>query len=110
MDYDETNSYFENLGFELAEIDNQASLFMDLEDTNWGYYAIVTDVDGNIPSSIDQPIVWSVYDDNDSFQWSVTIENAIYLKTLFEETDNLDDILQSLQNLREDNILEYETY
>ncbi len=111
MDYDQVRNYFEGLGFELAHIDDSPIFFMDLDDAeDLECYALLTDMDGNTPSSLTEPIIWSVYDENDSFQWSVTIENAEYLKRLFEDTDNLEEVLESLQNLREDNIYESEQY
>lgn len=111
MDYDESLSLFENLGFEIAQIDDQDVLFVDLSDVeDEGNYAVVTDMDGNMPSNLIDPIMWSVYDVNDMFQWSVTVEKPRYLKELFEESDTLEDVLMSLRNLREDNILASEEY
>lgn len=111
MDYDEMQSYFENLGFEIADFDGELFLFLDLNDLDkYGYYALVTDLSGNMPTSIEEPIIWSLFDDNDSLQWSVTIKNASYLNRLFEELDSSEDIVESLKNLREDNILAVDPY
>lgn len=111
MDYDEMQSCFKDLGFEIADFDGEPFLFIDLNDLEeYGMYALITDTAGNIPKSLDEPIIWSLFDDNDALQWSVSIKNASYLKKLFEESDSLEDIIDSLKNLREDNILEVDPY
>lgn len=111
MDYDEMQSYFEDLGFEIADFDGEPFLFIDLSDLEeYGLYALVTDMAGNIPKSLDEPIIWSLFDNNDTLQWSVSIKNASYLKKLFVESDSLEDIINSLKNLREYNILEADPY
>lgn len=111
MDYDEMLSCAKNLGFELLSIDNQDVLYMSIENIDeYGMYALLTDMEGLIPQTTDEPIIWSIYDENDSFQWSVTIENFNYLAQLFEAADDLEEIINSLKSLREDNILESESY
>lgn len=108
MDSDGIRNYFDNLGFELVEIDGHEVLFLELAEL--GDYAVVTDMDGNIPDSLEVPVIWSVYDENDSFQWSVTIENATFIKRLFEDVDSKEDVLATLRDLREDNIIKSDEY
>ncbi len=102
MKIEEIRSFYEKLDFDMVEIDDEDVLFLEIPDRN--IYATVTDIDGAIPLALEDPIIWSVYDENDAFQWSVTVENSHYLEGLFSDSDSYDDILQSLRSLREDNI------
>lgn len=101
MDAD-PQSFYDNLGFELVEIDDKEVLFLELHEL--GDYAVVSDDEGNIPTDLENPVIWSVYDENDSFQWSVTLESSQVVKALFDRLDDIDEVLDELKELRLENI------
>lgn len=102
MDGDAVESYFEPLGFEWAHIDDEETLCYSFDDQ--GLYATVTDDMGRIPESLDTPIIFTVYDDNDSFRWSVTLDKADDLGDVFARSENTDELLATLQDIRQEHI------
>ena len=73
-----------------------------------GTYATVSDDDGHMPDTLDTPIVFNVYDDTDSFQWSVSLDDSHQLQALLEENSNTEDFLDALQAIRTKNIEHYQ--
>ena len=57
---------------------------------------------------MDMPIIVSVYDDNDTFQWSVTLPNGDELKELFLRVESAEELLDTLQDIRHENIERYD--
>lgn len=102
MDSDTTQSFYEDLGFEIVDIDEREALFFDLGDT--GNYLTVSDDDGNLPNTLEAPILITLYDESDSFQWSVTLEDSLYLQELFQQFDSIDELLATLKDIRLENI------
>ena len=112
MDTDTVQQEFENIGFEIVEVDERDVLLYELSDGSeeeGGQYAIISDDDGRIPTSMDMPIIVSVYDDNDTFQWSVTLPNGDELKDLFLRVESAEDLLDTLQEIRQENIERYDS-
>ena len=112
MDTDTVQQEFENIGFEIVEVDERDVLLYELSDGSEeeaGQYAIVSDDDGRIPTSMDTPIIVSVYDDNDTFQWSVTLPNGDELKDLFLRVESAEELLDTLQEIRQENIERYDS-
>lgn len=112
MDTDTVQQEFENIGFEIVEVDERDVLLYELSDGSEeeaGQYAIVSDDDGRIPTSMDTPIIVSVYDDNDTFQWSVTLSNGEELKDLFLRVESAEELLDTLQDIRHENIERYDS-
>ena len=112
MDTDTVQQEFENIGFEIVEVDERDVLLYELSDGSEeeaGQYAIVSDDDGRIPTSTDTPIIVSVYDDNDTFQWSVTLPNGDELKDLFLRVESAEELLDTLQEIRQENIERYDS-
>lgn len=112
MDTDTVQQEFENIGFEIVEVDERDVLLYELSDGSEeeaGQYAIVSDDDGRIPTSMDMPIIVSVYDDNDTFQWSVTLPNGDELKDLFLRVESAEELLDTLQEIRQENIERYDS-
>lgn len=111
MDTDTVQQEFENIGFEIVEVDERDVLLYELCDGSEeeaGQYAIVSDDDGRIPTSMDTPIIVSVYNDNDTFQWSVTLPNGEELKALFLRVESAEELLDTLQDIRHENIERYD--
>lgn len=102
MDTYRLESFYEDLNFEIVEIDDHDTLFFEL--TTDGDYATVTSEDGNLPEELTSPIIFSVYDANDSFQWSVTIENSEVFKELFQRFESTEELLSNLKDIRLENI------
>ena len=112
MDTDTVQQEFENIGFEIVEVDERDVLLYELSDGSEeeaGQYAIVSDDDGRIPTSMDTPIIVSVYDDNDTFQWSVTLPNGDELKDLCLRVESAEELLDTLQEIRQENIERYDS-
>ena len=106
MDSDAVGAFYEEMGFELVEIDDREVLFYQLDDD--GTYATITDDNGNVPADLDSPIIFSVYDENDSYQWSVTLEDSHYFGQLFARFAASDDLLANLRDIRQENIARFD--
>ena len=106
MDSDAVGSFYEEMGFELVDIDDREVLFYQLDDD--GAYATITDDNGNVPTDLDSPIIFSVYDENDSYQWSVTLEDSHYFGQLFARFAASDDLLANLRDIRQENIARFD--
>ena len=98
--------FYESINFELIDIDGYDTLFTELLED--GTYATVSDDDGHMPDTLDTPIVFNVYDDTDSFQWSVSLDDSHQLQALLEENSNTKDFLDALQAIRTKNIEHYQ--
>ena len=106
MDGDALESFYENLGFELVEIDDRETLFYQIDDD--GDYATITDEDGGVPTSLKEPITFNLYDEIDSFQWSVTVEDSEYFGELFTRVEDTDELLAVLKDIRQENMARYD--
>lgn len=112
MDTDTVQQEFEDIGFEIVEVDERDVLLYELSDGSEeedGQYAIISDEDGRIPTAMDTPVIVSVYDDNDAFQWSVTLPNGKELKELFLRVESAEELLDTLQDIRNENIERYDS-
>ena len=98
--------FYESINFELIDIDGYDTLFTELLED--GTYATVSDDDGYMPEDLDTPVVFNVYDDNDSFQWSVTLDDSYQLKDLLDSAESTDEFLETLQRIREEHIEQYQ--
>ena len=98
--------FYETINFDLIDIDGYDTLFTELLED--GTYATVSDDDGHLPEDLETPIVFNVYDDNDSFQWSVTLDDSYQLKDLLDSAESTDAFLETLQNIRQEHIEQYQ--
>ena len=98
--------FYDALDFEIIDFDGYDTLFVELLDD--GTYATVSDDDGHMPDTLDTPIVFNVYDDTDSFQWSVSLNDSHQLQALLEEHTSTEDFLNALQMIRTENIENYQ--
>ena len=53
-------------------------------------------------------VVYIEYDDNDSFQWSVTLDDSYQLKDLLDSAESTDAFLETLQKIRQEHIEQYQ--
>ena len=88
--------FYESINFELIDIDGYDTLFTELLED--GTYATVSDDDGYMLEDLETPIVFNVYDDNDSYQ----------LKDLLDGAESTDAFLATLQKLRQEHIEQYQ--
>ena len=98
--------FYETINFELIDIDGYDTLFTELLED--GTYATVSDDDGHLPEDLETPIVFNVYDDTDSFQWSVSLNDSHQLQVLLEEHTSTEAFLNALQEIRTENIENYQ--
>ena len=98
--------FYETINFELIDINGYDTLFTELLED--GTYATVSDDDGHLPEDLETPIVFNVYDDNDSFQWSVTLDDSYQLKDLLDSAESTDAFLETLQKIRQEHIEQYQ--
>ena len=91
MATDAVLDFYDSLDFEIIDFDGYDTLLIELLDD--GTYATVSDDDGHMPDTLDTPIVFNVYDDTDSFQWSVSLDDSHQLQALLEENSNTKDFL-----------------
>ena len=74
-----------------------------------GTYATVSDDDGYMPEDLETPVVFNVYDDNDSFQWSVTLDDSLPIKKIYWMVQKVRmHFLVTLQKLRKEHIEQYQ--
>ena len=97
--------FYETINFELIDIDGYDTLFTELLED--GTYATVSDDDGHLPEDLETPIVFNVYDDNDSFQWSVTLDDSYQLKDLLDSAESTNAFLETLQKIRQPDTYKY---
>ncbi|SNV71427.1 hypothetical protein [Veillonella rodentium] len=98
--------FYESINFEIIDIDGYDTLFTELLED--GTYATVSDDDGYMPEDLDTPIVFNVYDDNDSFQWSVTLDSSHQLQELLQNADSTETFLATLEDIREEHIEQHQ--
>ena len=106
MATDAVLDFYDSLDFEIIDFDGYDTLLIELLDD--GTYATVSDDDGHMPDTLDTPIVFNVYDDTDSFRWSVSLDDSHQLQALLEENSNTKDFLDALQAIRTKNIEHYQ--
>lgn len=105
METDPLVNAYEDNGFELVEIEDRDVLLFEMDDQ----YALISDDDGNLPLSLDTPVIFSLYDDYDAFQWSVTLESSEELFNLVNSTEDYESLLRTLLDIRSENIERYAT-
>lgn len=106
MATDAVLDFYDALDFEIIDFDGYDTLFIELLDD--GTYATVSDDDGHMLDTLDTPIVFNVYDDTDSFQWSVSLNDSYQLQALLEEHTATVEFLEALQSIRTQNIENYQ--
>lgn len=93
---------FDSIGFEVVAIDDHDTLFKELFDGSM--YMTLTDEDGRIPSNDEEPIIISLFDDNDAFKWSVSLDSTKELEELMNRVDDSEELIRTLEEIRSENI------
>lgn len=64
-------------------------------------YALITDIDGTLPTDLEQEIIFAAYTADGAFAWSVGFENSQQLLELLSnhpKSDNVVDIVKSYRD------------
>lgn len=93
----------EPYGFEELNLDEELVPCLDLPDTRT--YAIVSDMDGLGPTDSEEPLLFTIYNEEDAFQWSVTLENIHTLLDIIQDHPTWSDRLDALKEKREQNFI-----
>jgi hypothetical protein len=91
---------YEPFDFYETEIDDNciALIYEPIDNED---YAIITDVDGTMPSDLEQEIIFATYSADGAFSWSVGFESSHQLLELLNshpKTDNLIDIVKGYRD------------
>lgn len=100
MSNDTVLDFYEQLGFEEAEVDDGlTSLFLET-DTD-GSYVLITDEDGAIPATLKQAVVLAFYSPEGSYEWSATFKNSQLFKDNWSSDLSTEEKLAAIQTSRE---------
>lgn len=107
MEAQTVESFYNALDIELVDIDNFDTLLFDISDS--GDYATISDDDGNIPTSLDTPIVVNIYDENSVYQWCITLQDSYEFSDIYQTAKDSITLLKTLESIRQNNIAKYDT-
>jgi len=94
--------FYENLGFEETEIeDNLSALFIEIGQT--GDYALITDEDGALPKSLNHPVIFACYTQEGAYQWSASFKNSQVFQAIWCKDQTTEQKLEAIQNHRKNN-------
>jgi hypothetical protein len=82
--------FYEELGFEEIETEEQATAFY-YEKIPGGIYALVTDEEGGLPQTLRQRIIFAAYSPEDAYSWSVEFKNSYLFQELWVQAQNSED-------------------
>lgn len=99
-------AFFEELGLEDVDVNEEPAFFQELDE---GRYAVVTDLDGLQPQSLEEPLYWTLYSAEDEFCWTVTLTDAMQLRDFVREAADAADLVTRFAALREQNIAAFES-
>lgn len=101
----EVITFMEELGLEPVLWNDEDAICQTLDDNR---YAMITDLDGHEPQSLEEALYWTLYE-GDDFLWSVTLEDAQQLAEVIRQYGpDPDAIVAKMADIREANIAEYE--
>ena len=83
------------LGFELTDIeDDQEALFMETDSD--GSYVLLTNEDGDLPASLEEPVVLALYSSEGAYQWRATFKTSHAFKMLWTSRERIEDKLTAI--------------
>lgn len=96
--------FYETLGFEEGDIeDNLTALFYEIDAD--GEYALVTDDDGAMLKSLNQPVIFACYSADGALQWSASFKNSLAFKEIWTEAETAEQKFAAIHQYREKNEL-----
>ena len=100
MSNDTVLDFYEQLGFEEAEVDDGLTALFLEADTD-GSYVLITDEDGAIPATLKQAVVLAFYSPEGSYEWSATFKNSQIFKDNWSSGLSTEEKLAAIQTSRE---------
>lgn len=92
--------FYHSLGFEEADIeDGQTALFCELDAP--GNYALLTDTEGAVPATLQQPVVFACYTTDGAFLWSVGFKDSNAFKAVWNDVGTPAQKLEAVRKYRE---------
>lgn len=92
--------FYETLAFEETETDDGFTA-LSCETDQEGNYVLVTDDDGSMISSLDQPLLFTYYTAEGSFQWSTGFKNSYLFKDYWSKADLAEEKLKIIRDFRD---------
>ncbi len=91
---------YETLGFEETEIeDGFTALSCEIDPE--GNYALLTNDEGTMPANLKQPVLFSYYTTDGSFQWSTGFKNFFVFKEYWSQAETAKEKLAVVWKYRE---------
>lgn len=94
--------FYELLGFEEVDID-EGQLALGIELSADGAYGLLTDTEGNMPTTQNREIIFALYSPEDAFLWSASFKNSAVFKDIWTSAATGEDKLAAIKNYREAN-------
>lgn len=102
MSTENIEDFYESLGFEETEIEDNLTTF-GWDNTADDNYALVTNDEGKMPESVKQNIIFAYYSAEGSFLWSVSFKNSYIFKDIWSGATTADSKLDAVQKHRASN-------
>ncbi|MDR3564396.1 MAG: hypothetical protein P4N59_23575 [Negativicutes bacterium] len=103
MSDDNLLAFYEDLGFEMIDIeDDLSALSFDLDQS--GNYALVTNEEGSMPESLREIILFACYTPEGSFLWSTSFRNSYLFKEAWDTGATPEEKLVAIQKHRDDKL------
>lgn len=103
MSNDTLFDFYEQLGFEEAEVDDGLTALFQEIDADGGY-VLITDEDGAIPDSLKQAVILACYSPEGSYEWSATFKNSQAFQAAWSSDLPIAEKLTAIQTSRENEI------
>lgn len=88
--------FYKTLGFEEIEIEDGLTA-LSFEVSPEENYALLTDEEGSIPTSLRQIIVFAYYTPEGAFLWSTSFKNSYLFQEIWSEADTPEHKLTAMQ-------------
>ncbi|NMC31608.1 MAG: hypothetical protein GYA36_03995 [Veillonellaceae bacterium] len=97
----EIRDFFAVLGFEEIPIEDGLTA-LSFEESPEGEYVLVTDEDGVLPQSLDNPLLLACYSAEGAFQWSTGFKNADQFRDIWAPGQTYAKKMQAAAHHREE--------
>lgn len=96
--------FYEALGFEETEIEDNL-VVLGIELSAEGEYALITDDNGLMPTTLNQSVTFACYTPNDSYLWNASFKTSAEFKEIWESAATIEAKLAAIRKHREANEL-----
>lgn len=97
-------SFYESLGFEQTEIEDNL-VVLGIELTAEGDYALITDDNGKMLENLNQAVTFACYTPDDSYLWNASFKNSALFKEIWDAVATTEEKLAAIRKHREANEL-----